>query len=371
MTIRRRTEEDILHPDRVFFNMIKDYSEGSLSNSSPYKRARVEAVDHQGGQLEASPPNPANSIRARIYTAGMDFNTPSAALTVFYPLNNPEPVAVGEHVLVVFEDTNFSSGYWVSKLPANTNVNYSNPDDRQTRSSDSSHAFEGDAPTQRSPNIPLQYGGISTGMTQERRLVVEVGDAEQSDSWAGKRVLVVGDSMVETVGPMGRRLGVKLREHNIESYIKVGRHGWGVSAWLAGKLRSADPHQPTLAELMITHRPEVVIISLGGNDGSSGKARRADYEGKVRELWNAATNGTSFAVWSGPPTAVERASDRQAGRNIANTKIRNVVGAGNFVDVQQITNTTVGRTADGVHFTNSSPAIDPWVDLIINKGSSL
>lgn len=365
----RRTEEDILNPHRIFYDLIRDYQNGSLTTKSPYKRARVEAVDHEGGQLEANPPNPANSVRARVYTSGLDFNTPNAALTVFYPLNNPEPVAVGEHVLVVFEDDNYSSGYWISKLPANSNVNYSNPDDRQTTRSDSSHSFEGDSPQQRTPNIPLQYGGISTGMTRERRVLVETADRGQTDSWAQKKILLIGDSQV--VGPFSTVLGNELREHNILSYIKQGRTGWGVSSWLSGRLRAGEALQPKLDALMRTNTPDVVIISLGGNDGTSGKAARADYETKVRELWAMATNGTDFAIWCGPPTAVGRGAAGQPGRNIAAQKIKNVVGDAHFVDPRQVTNVTTGRDRLGVHFVASSSALAPWAQLVVDKGLTL
>lgn len=367
----RRTEDDLLNPHRVFYDLIRDYANGSLSSRSPYKRARVEAVDHQGGQLEAAPPNPPNSVRARVYTSGLDFNTPGAALTIFYPLNNPEPVTVGEHVLVVFEDENMSSGYWVSKLPANSNVNYSNPDDRQTTRSDSSHSFEGDSPQQRTPNVPLQYGGISTGMTRERRILVETADRGQTDNWAQKKILIIGDSQVESPGPMATRLEIKLREHNIQSYVKVGRHGWGVSAWLAGRIRSSDELLPKLQELKIQIDPDIIIISLGGNDGSSGKASRSDYESKVRELWTIASSDVDFAIWAGPPTAVGPGAARQSLRVLANTKIKNVVGERFFIDCLEATNTTVGRARDGVHFTASSPALDPWTDLIISRGLEL
>jgi len=366
----RRTEEDLLHPERVLFRLLQEYSNGSLHNrpNSSFLRARVEDVDHEGGRLESEPPNPPNSVRARIYTSGMDFNLPAQALTIFYPLGNLRPVMVGEHVIVTFEDVNQTSGYWMGVLPQRYDVNYTNPDDSQQRQGDTSHSFEGDSVQQRQPNPVLQYGGIIDGNTEEQDRIVNVVETG-SDHWAGKNVLGIGDSQME--GQFGITLGNLLRDHNVSNFIRVGRHGWSVYAWLNGRLHSEDELQPTLQQLMQQYNPDIVIISLGGNDGSAGLSRRADFEDKVRQLWNSAITTSSFAIWSGPPTAVGTAASSQPGRDIANDKIRNVVGNNNFIDVRTITNTTQGRTSDGVHFLRSSPVLQPWAQLTIDRGNIL
>jgi hypothetical protein len=299
----------------------------------------------------------------------MDFNIPDEALTVFYPIDSCPSVVPGEHVLVIFEDTQLTSGYWISKLPANQNVNYSNPDDRQTQSGDTSHAFEGDSPSQRRPNIRIQYGGVTTAMTQERQQLIQTIERGTSDSWAQKKILLLGDSQV--AGPMGALLGSKLRNHNITSFVREGRVGWGVRSWLSGKLTATSEQLRTFQEVVHASNPDVVIVSLGGNDGSSGYARRSDYESKVRQVWEIATANTSFAIWCGPPTAVGNGASGQPGRDVANQKIKNVVGDGNFVDCRDVTNVTQGRDRLGVHFIAGAAALQPWTDLIIEKGRNL
>lgn len=366
----RNTGDDLLHPERVLFRLLQDYANGLLQNrpNSSFFRARVEAVDHEGGQLESTPPNPPNSVRARIYTSGMDFNLPSDVLTIFYPLGNLRPVMAGEHVIVTFEDVHQTSGYWMGVLPQRYDVNYTNPDDSQTREGDTSHAFEGDDPQQRTPNPTLQYGGLVGGATTTRSRIVEAFRSS-ADHWSGQKVLAIGDSQMES--SFGIRLGSVLREHGVSEFVRDGRHGWSIYAWLNGRLHSSDSLEATLDVLMARHSPDIVIISLGGNDGSSGFARRSDFEQKVQQLWRIAQTAPRFAVWCGPPTAVGRGATHQPGRDLANDRIRNVVGSANFIDVRTVTNTTDGRTSDGVHFTSTSSALTPWVQMVVDRGNIL
>ena len=86
MAVWRTTPEDLLNPERFFFRMIRDYTRGRLnSQGRVFYRAVVVDVDPQGGQLENNPPNPEGSIRARVYTRGLDATTPRAALGIFHP----------------------------------------------------------------------------------------------------------------------------------------------------------------------------------------------------------------------------------------------------------------------------------------------
>lgn len=114
-------------------------------------RALVIAVDVQGAKLEnpdangkvthkidgvgtfevparTGPENPPNSIKARVLSDGEDKFTGDDQLRVFWPFF-PEsisvPVKPGEHVYVMFEDTEQMHGLWVTKVPGHTGVNYS------------------------------------------------------------------------------------------------------------------------------------------------------------------------------------------------------------------------------------------------------
>lgn len=370
--MRRRSSGDLLNTDRIFYNMIRDYANGRLDSKKIFHRARVEGVDTVGGQLESQPPNPPRSIRARVYTAGIDATTPREALTVFYPFFPPHiapPVQQGEHVLVVFEDEQMTSGYWINIIPSYHDMNYSNPDFRTDERRDSSYVFEGDVETRSEINVDLEYGGSTLDTDGRQEMVDRTESQNQTNPWERKKVLLIGDS--QAAGPFGIELGQTLRgQHRISQYIQEGRVSWGVYSWLNGRLRAGSPNKPKLEDLINQNRPDIIIISLGGNDGSSGAARNRDYEQKVRELFNTAKHGSEMVIWSGPPTAVLQGARLQAGRSIAAEKIRTVVG-NSFVDVSSITNTTVGRDRLGVHFTRGAPAIEPWVNEVVQKGYRL
>jgi lysophospholipase L1-like esterase len=364
----RRTDDEILNVERIFFRMIKDYSSGHLGNKQHYLRGRVEASDPVGGQLEANPPNPPRSVRARVYTAGLDATTPREALVVFYPLGTgcPNP---GEHVVVVFEDPQMTSGYWLGTVQAFHDQNYANPDFRIQNNSDSSYAFEGDVRTESQTVPELEYGGTSS-QTQGRQDMIDSFESQgEQNPWQGKRVLLMGDSQV--AGPFGAKLGEILRgSHGVAYFAREGRVGWGVKSWLNGKLSPSSPSMPSIQDVINQHRPDIVVISLGGNDGSNGVARRVDYELKVRELYNIVNQSVNFIIWSGPPSAVGTSTSKQPGREIAARKIQQVV-ADKFVNVFSLTQTTEGRARDGIHFTNSSPSLAPWAEEVIQKGYRL
>lgn len=363
---RRRSPEELASPGSVFFQMIQDYTNGNLGSSFRLYRARVEGFDSVGGQFCSSPPNPPRSIRARIYSLGLDSATPESALGVFYPIFPSVTAQQGEHVIVFFEDDQLTSGYWLNTIPGFSDVNYSNPDFRLSSRRDSSYVFEQDPVARSTINLDLEYGGASVS-TQGRQEIVDLAESESSERnpWAGKRVLLIGDSQV--AGPWGSRLGEILRSQNQVSFFhKEGRVSWGVLSWLNGRLNSESQMMPRLPDLIRQHSPDVLIISLGGNDGSSGLARRQDYVDKVRELFDQASVVPSV-IWSGPPTAVGNATSRQAGRLLAAQKIESVVG-NRFVNVFAVTNTANGRRQDGVHFNATSNALTPWADLVIRKG---
>lgn len=112
-------------------------------------RALVVGVDTEGAKLEnpggsgkvphkidgksfdvparSGPENPPNSIKARVFTDGLDRFVKDEDLRVFWPFF-PEsltvPIKPGEHVYVIFEDPQKLHGLWISKVSGHTNVNY-------------------------------------------------------------------------------------------------------------------------------------------------------------------------------------------------------------------------------------------------------
>lgn len=382
-----RTEEDLLNPGRIFSRLLNDYSDGKLQPGIKLYRARVEAVDTEGGRLENQPPNPPNSIRARIYSSGLDVNMPSSALSVFHPLlpgHLSPTVSKGEHVYVTFEDAAKSSGVWISTIASYHELNYSNPDERQSNTSDASTTFEGDQKQSVPTNPIYEYGG-ATIETQGRQEVVDDFEVTSQDNpWRGKRILMVGDSQVggatmqngnsQPRGALATVLRDKLTSSQYEaSFFKAeGRIGWGVYDWVrrtfGGSARGLSMPQPSLSNLIEQYRADIVILVLGGNDGSTRRARNSNYTDFVARLWDEA-GAVPMRLWVGPPTAVGNSAEIQPFRKIASDKIRSVVGRKNFVDSIAITNTTNGRDRLGIHFTHRSDAVEPWANLIIQKGA--
>lgn len=367
MPIRRNPEDLTTQPGKIFFDMIREYSDGTLGNVGRLYRARVEGVDPVGGAFAQNPPNPARSVRARVYSSGMDASTPEEALGIFYPLFPNVVAQQGEHVVVMFEDEQRTSGFWLNVVPAfSADQNYSNPDFRQQSSRDSSYVFESEPRVQSTINLDLEYGG-GTLSTTGRQEMVDLAESSSENPWENERVLAVGDSQM--AGPFGAKLGDVLRnQKSIATYQREGRVSWGVISWLNNRKNSTSPVMPSLRDLISQHSPTVLIISLGGNDAGGAGGRR-DYQDKVRELLSQAS-GVEKIIWSGPPTVVGRSAPRQTSRQMVARKIQEVLGD-RFVDVSSVTNTSVGRDAAGLHFAPSSPAITPWVDLVVRKGHEI
>ena len=130
MSSRRpiRTKE-IQNPDRILSNMLRDYVDGSLDDYAFLYRASVVKIDQEGGKLESVPPNPKNSIKARIITNARDKDLDDSELSVFWPLFTHDvlPIKEGEHVYVIFEDpANKTHGMWISRIPEPLNTDNAN-----------------------------------------------------------------------------------------------------------------------------------------------------------------------------------------------------------------------------------------------------
>lgn len=128
MPRRQIQRHEIQNPERILSHLIRDYIAGKLDDNRSLFRASVVAIDHVGGQFELDPPNPKNSVRARIFTNGMDATTDDEDLPIFWPLHSHvcEPVKENEHVLVMFEDERRENGMWVSRIAEPNNTDSTN-----------------------------------------------------------------------------------------------------------------------------------------------------------------------------------------------------------------------------------------------------
>jgi len=111
-------EFDLINPERCFYDAIKNATE-SGGASSFLKRAVVTEIDMVGGQLDDSPKNPKNSIRARIISDSSQCFLSEDELPVFWPLFPFDvfPIKEGEHVYVVYEnEAKADHGLWITRM---------------------------------------------------------------------------------------------------------------------------------------------------------------------------------------------------------------------------------------------------------------
>lgn len=144
--------ERFLFSERLLADFIRKGVQGRFyerqENVPVFYRATVLAVDVEGGKLEnpnaagnvshtvngqtvtvaarSGPENPRNSIKARILTEGLDQFVEDTNLRVYWPFFSDHmavPVKPGEHVYVVFEDSEFKHGLWINKVPGHEGTN--------------------------------------------------------------------------------------------------------------------------------------------------------------------------------------------------------------------------------------------------------
>lgn len=140
-------------PEIFLAELLRKSAQGSFherDENVPFlHRASVVAVDVVGGKLEnpkgdgkithkfngksidipatIGPENPRNSIKARILTGGFDQFFNDDDLRVFWPFfseHDTSPIKPGEHVYVVFEDSDFQHGLWINRIPGHEGNNF-------------------------------------------------------------------------------------------------------------------------------------------------------------------------------------------------------------------------------------------------------
>ncbi len=125
---KQLNRNDVLNPERVLSNLLRDYTEGKLDDGRFLFRASVVAIDTVGGQFESNPANPKHSIKARIITDGYDSYTSDDDLTVFWPMFPfvSYPLKEREHVYVIFEDERKECGLWLTRIPEPADIDSKN-----------------------------------------------------------------------------------------------------------------------------------------------------------------------------------------------------------------------------------------------------
>lgn len=400
----RRNEEDLLNPDRTFYKLFRDYREGHLTKPwLKLYRARVIQVSTERGDLEENPPNPPNSVKARIYTAGMDANIPNSALSVFHPMfpsHLAPPISVGEHVYVVFEDEQMSHGLWISPVSSHVDLNNSDPDTRSTEARrDASTPFGDNNSSGQSGNRNRreEYEIPSDSQSGRQEIVDQFENTLAEDRWAGKNVLLIGDSMVGDYGlrdpsprsPLSLSLRGKLRNKNVSSFRHAGRRGWTMHQWSTGRGGNAGGQieipAKTISQLVRQFSIDILLITLGGNDATGGasydQARR-----RAERVWEEVTSlGLDFAIWCGPPSIIRGTSRVNSteeslrrfteNMNNVNNAIKSVVRDRYFIDCRSLTSqpdlSTNRRARDGLHWAATAPIGDPWAQLFLDKASQL
>lgn len=176
---RLRSLDWFRRPERILADLITRHARGDDSGRRHFWRATVLAVDTEGGRLEnpngsgtfavtlrdgstrvlsarVGPENPRGSVKARLLTDGYDRLLDDDDVRTFWPMFPPDqlgiPIAPGEHVYVVFEDTGEDSmehGMWVSRVPGQDSANAFLGKDSYTAPSSPASAVDAFTPTDR------------------------------------------------------------------------------------------------------------------------------------------------------------------------------------------------------------------------------
>jgi lysophospholipase L1-like esterase len=155
-------------------------------------------------------------------------------------------------------------------------------------------------------------------------------------SLAGKKVLHVGDSMVGGTFGLTRALSAKLAEEG----AKVVRH-----TTVSETLASFDK-TPTLKDLIRTHDPDIIVITLGTNDAivPHPEVYAHNVENIVRRVRDRECWWIGPPSWKGPDTGIV-------------SVIRDHAGSCRFFDSSKL---ELDRTSDGIHPSDRGAA--KWAD---------
>lgn len=163
-------------------------------------------------------------------------------------------------------------------------------------------------------------------------------------SLAGKKVLHVGDSMVGGAFGLTRALEAKLSAEG----ATLVRH-----TKVSESLVSFDK-TPTLKDLLRTHDPDIVVITLGANDANVPypEAYARNVDNIVRRV------GARECWWIGPPSIKNVPGPGPSGADMGIVAVlRDHAGGCRFFDSSKL---DLERTSDGIHPNDRAAA--KWAD---------
>jgi lysophospholipase L1-like esterase len=163
-------------------------------------------------------------------------------------------------------------------------------------------------------------------------------------SLAGKKVLHVGDSMVGGTFGLTRAFEAKLAAEG----AKIVRH-----TKVSESLTSFDK-TPTLKDLLRTHDPDIVVITLGANDAHvpHPEAYAHNIENIVRRV------GDRECWWIGPPSVKSSGGSGPTGPEMGVVAVlRDHAGACRFFDSSKL---ELERASDRIHPNDRGAA--KWAD---------
>jgi lysophospholipase L1-like esterase len=166
---------------------------------------------------------------------------------------------------------------------------------------------------------------------------------QDTNPFAEQTVLHIGDSQV--AGPYGYHLGRLINNHEAELYIRQGQIGKGIRWWLTNR---------RLERLIQRVQPDIILITLGGNDIWHAKNNPIEYENLIHQFIEI-IQPYDF-VWITPPVAIGRSQHLQPLRStVTEMLIKNleVLDSNHFIDTRTLSTTydEDNRTYDGIHYT--------------------
>jgi lysophospholipase L1-like esterase len=198
-------------------------------------------------------------------------------------------------------------------------------------------------------------------------------------SLAGKRILLTGDSHMEW-SPFGSKLEKKLKDRGaVVTRLAIG--GSAAFQWASGKpvCRTIEGGRKCLstAELKAAGPFDLVIISLGTNDGANASAAKTDLAAAakvavadIKKMADAI--GAPQTWWVGPPTMGPNESRATNDRSIPHYTNRNmefVYAAGKPVfgafTIDSRAANPGASDGDGVHVGSASG--EKWAQLVVDK----
>lgn len=170
-------------------------------------------------------------------------------------------------------------------------------------------------------------------------LVLAAAQAQAQDDEGPLSVFVVGDSHVFH---LGREINDVLEKEGFEGAGYESRHGWSTDRYG----RAGD-----LTQLLVeSGSPEIVVVSLGGNDSVRSRAvYRAQIESVVEQVRAA---GARQIVWIGPAESDAEIAAFTAERHERNAELqREILAELGVTWIDSRPHTHAHRVHDGVHFT--------------------